>query len=386
MTARSEFSGSRLRLARAFKGLTQADLADLVGKTHQYIGYLEAGHKLPTDVLVDAIAQECGFAPGFLFGEHVEEFRDEDCHFRRRASTPVSVRTRVLAHGTLFAMLVSYLDEALSLPEDDVPTLNRPVESREDIERAAEACREHWKLGKDVPIKNLTRAVERAGVVVTRFEGSSTKIDAFSRSGKRSIIVLNTEKDSPSRTRFDLAHETGHLVMHGGRITGDGDTEAQADQFASALLMPRAGFAREFPRGPRIDWPLLFQLKKRWGASVGAIVRRAYDLRLIDAATYQRTYKFMAAQSWLRGEPEELDDEQPEVVPMALKQLEKHLGATPLDVCKALHWTAETFRLVTGVTVPDYEPIAADHAGVVQLALIRAEQASGSRPKRKKGR
>jgi Zn-dependent peptidase ImmA (M78 family)/transcriptional regulator with XRE-family HTH domain len=381
MTARSEFSGSRLRLARAFKGLTQHELAELVGKTHQYIGYLEAGHKLPTDVLVDAIAQECGFAPSFLFGDPIEEFRDEDCHFRRRASTPVSVRTRVLAHGTLFAMLVTYLDEALSLPEDDVPSIR--VRSREDIEQAAEACRERWGLGKDAPIKNLTRAVERAGVVVTRFEGSSTKIDAFSRSGRRSVVVLNTEKDSPSRTRFDLSHETGHLVMHGGLITGDGDSEAQADQFGSAFLMPRAGFVREFPRGARIDWPALFRLKKRWGASVAAIVRRAYDLRLIDAASYQRAYKYMAAQSWLRGEPEEIPDEEQELVPLSLVQLEKHLQATPLDVCKALRWTAQTFRTVTGIAVPEYEPPAADNTGVVQLALIRAEQATGSRPKRK---
>ncbi len=381
MATRSEFSGSRLRLARAFKGLTQADLAQLVGKTHQYIGYLEAGHKLPTDVLVDAIAQECGFAPSFLFGDTIEEFRDEDCHFRRRASTPVSVRTRVLAHGTLFAMLVTYLDEALSLPEDDVPSIR--VESRDDIERAAEACREHWDLGKDVPIKNLTRAIERAGVVVTRFEGSSTKIDAFSRSGKRSVIVLNTEKESPSRTRFDLAHETGHLVMHGGLITGDGDSEAQADQFASAFLMPRAGFAREFPRSHRLEWPVLFRLKKRWGASVGAIVRRAYDLRLIDAATYQRGYKYMAAQGWLKGEPEEVSDEEPEIVPLALEQLEKHMKTSPLDVCKALRWKAETFRTVTGVAVPDYEPPPADDTGIVQLALIRAERAVGSGPKRR---
>lgn len=381
MVARSEFSGSRLRLARAFKGLTQHELAELVGKTHQYIGYLEGGHKLPTDVLVDAIAQECGFAAGFFFGKPVEEFRDEDCHFRRRASTPVSVRTRVLAHGTLFAMLVTYLDEALSLPEDGVPSIR--VQSREDIERAAEACRVRWGLGSDVPIKNLTRAVERAGVVVTRFEGASTKIDAFSRSGRRSIIVLNTEKDCPSRTRFDLAHETGHLVMHGGLITGDGDSEAQADQFGSAFLMPRAGFAREFPRTVRIDWSALFRLKKRWGASVGAIVRRAYDLRLIDAATYQRAYKYMAAQGWLKGEPEEIAQEEPEIVRLSLEQLERHLGSTALDVCKALRWTAETFRLVTGIEVPAYEPAPADNTGVVQLALIRAEHATGGRPKRK---
>ena len=377
MTRRNEFSGSRLRLARAFNGFTQAELGERVGVTHQYVGYLEAGHKVPTDLLVDAIGHECGFAPSFFFAAAVEEFRDEECHFRRRASTPVSVRSRVLAHGTLFTMLVTYVDEALALPADDVPQCR--VNSREDIERAAELCRKRWKLGADVPIKNLTRAVERAGVVVTRFAGSSTKVDAFSRSGKRSIVVLNTEKDSPSRTRFDLAHETGHLVMHGGLTPGDADSEAQADQFASALLMPRLGFAREFPRSTRLEWPLLFALKKRWGASVAAIVRRAYDLRLIDAATYQRGYKYMAAQGWLRGEPEELPDEEPEIISLSFEQLEKHFGTTPLDICKALRWTAETFRAVTGVAVPDYEPPRADDAGVVQLALIRAERAVGSR-------
>jgi Zn-dependent peptidase ImmA (M78 family) len=335
--------------------------------------------------MVEAIGEVCGFAPSFLFGEPVDEFRDEDCHFRRRASTPVSVRTRVLAHGTLFGLLVSYLDEALSLPEPNVPEIR--VGSREAIERAAEACRERWGLGKAAPIKNLTRAVERAGVVVTRFEGSSTKVDAFSRTGQRSVVVLNAEKDSAARTRFDLAHETGHLVMHGGRITGDADSEGEADQFASALLMPRAGFAPEFPRGPRLQWPLLFQLKKRWGASVAAIVRRAHTLRLIDAATYQRGYKYMAAQGWLRGgEPEDLTPEHPEIVPLSLAHLKNHMSAPPEAVCKALKWTPATFEAITGVRVrPDETTGEPYDGGVVQLSLIRAQRAiSGGPPRRKK--
>lgn len=380
MAARTEFSGSRLRLARGFNGLTQAELGERIDVTHQYVANLEAGHKTPTDVLVQALGNVCGFAPHFFFAAPADEFRDEDCHFRRRASTPVSVRSRVLAHGTLFGMLVAYIDEALSLPQDDVPSVR--VVSREGIERAAEACRERWGLGKAVPIKNLTRAIERAGVVVTRFDGLSTKVDAFSRGGRRSVIVLNTEKDCPSRTRFDLAHELGHLVMHGGIITGDGDTESEADQFASALLMPRAGFAAEFPRAARLDWPRLFQLKQRWGVSVAALVRRAFDLRLIDALTYQRGYKYMAAQGWRRGEPQEIAPEQPEMVTVALGQLEKHLSATPLDVCHALRWTPKTFEKVSGVRVDDGGLPAGAHDGVVQLALIRAERATGARPKR----
>jgi hypothetical protein len=103
----------------------------------------------------------------------------------------------------------------------------------------------------------------------------------------------------------------------------------------------------------------------------------------MERRTYQRSYKHMAAQGWLRGEPEEIPDEQPEIVLLSLRQLEKHMNATPLDVCKALRWTAGTFRAVTGVAVPDYQPPAADDNGIVQLALIRAQRATGGRPKRR---
>mgnify|MGYP007071093110 CR=1 FL=1 len=37
------------------------------------------------------------------------------------------------------------------------------------------------------------------------------------------------------------------------------------------------------------------------------------------------------------------------LIALSLEQLEKHLGATPLDVCKALRWSADTFKTVTGI-------------------------------------
>ncbi len=368
---RAEFCSSRVRLARAFNGWTQAELGEHVGVTHQYVGYLETGHKQPTPLNVEAIADATGFELGFFYQPLVEEFRDEECHFRRRTTTPVSVRTRVLAHGTLFGMLVSYIDAVVSLPDDTVPSVR--VKTPEDLERAAERCRIQWGLGRDLPVKNLTRAVERAGVIVTRFDGCSTKIDAFSRSGKRNVVILNTEKDAPSRTRFDLAHETGHLVMHGGLTTGDPETEKEADRFASALLLPRAGYAREFPRGSRIDWTALFRLKTRWGASVGAQVRRAYDLRLIDAAQYQRGYKYIAAQGWLKGEPGEPQVEEPELVPLSLGQIQEHYGTSPLEVCTRLQWRPPAFERVAGIHLPPQPPIER-RGRVVQLELIRAER------------
>lgn len=351
-TERESFSGHRLRIARGFAGLTQAALGEKVAVSHQFIGYLETGAKLPTEILVAALAEACGFESTFFFGPTLNEFRDEECHFRRRQTTPVSVRTRVLAHGTLFGQLIDHIDGLITLPKTRVP--EQRADDREAIERAAEECRQAWGLGRDVPIKSVTRALENAGVVVTRFEGSAEKVDAFSRAGRRNIVVLNTDKGSPSRSRFDLSHECGHLVMHGGLET-DTDLEKQADQFASAFLMPRAGFVREFPRSSKIDWPSMFRLKARWKVSLAALVRRAYDLRLIDAMQYQRGYKYIASKGWLKGEPEEFEAETPEIVPLAVAALEQK-GHSAHAMRRDLGWSLETFIRVSGVEVEPEQP------------------------------
>lgn len=55
------------------------------------------------------------------------------------------------------------------------------------------------------------------------------------------MIFLNVHK-SAERLRFDLAHELGHLVMHGGslHVEPGKEKEQAANDFASAFLMPRA--------------------------------------------------------------------------------------------------------------------------------------------------
>ena len=66
----------------------------------------------------------------------------------------------------------------------------------------------------------------------------SDKIDAFSRLGAVSVIVLNTARKSTSRWIFDIAHELGHFVLHSLGIPTK-EKEDQADYFAGAFLLPR---------------------------------------------------------------------------------------------------------------------------------------------------
>jgi Zn-dependent peptidase ImmA (M78 family) len=342
------FTGARLRLARHLRGLTQTDLAAIVGVSHQFIGYLETGAKEPNDVLVRALGAALGFDVEFFYLPEPDESTDEECYFRRRHSTPVAVRNQVLAHTTLFSELLAYLELKLQLPESALPTIR--VANRDQIEHAAERCRMLWALGRDVPIKNVARVLENAGVAITRFEGLSEKVDAFSRIGQPSVIVLNDK--TPSRSRWDLAHECGHLVMHGGMSAETVEAEQEAHSFAGAFLMPRAGFVREFPRARRIDWEALFRLKRRWRVSLAALVRRAYDLDLIDALRYRQAYKYMSMHGWLKDEPEEVEPEPPELIDVAFRELRQTFGITPAEVAKSLYWNRETFVTVTGIAVP----------------------------------
>jgi Zn-dependent peptidase ImmA (M78 family) len=182
----------------------------------------------------------------------------------------------------------------------------------------------------------MTRTLEHFGAVVTIFEGVSDKIDAFSYYRTRPIIVRNLIKHSPSRARFDLAHECGHIVMHSNADVGSPHLEEQANNFASAFLLPRTGFAQEFPKGPRLNWTKIFGLKKRWGVSVQAIIKRAYDLNLISAVQYRNAYVHISRNGWRHREPLEPVPESMEIIPTAFNLLKQHRHRTASQIASNL--------------------------------------------------
>src|SRR5215207_9070458 len=70
----------------------------------------------------------------------------------------------------------------------------------------------------------------------------------------RSIVSVNSNIEFPPKKRFVLAHELGHILIHGGKegtFSDDystleaykhGSQEVEANEFASELLMPRNFF------------------------------------------------------------------------------------------------------------------------------------------------
>ena len=313
-------NGDTLRMCRQFFGLSQAELGERIGLSRQYINQLEFGDKTPSDLTLRALAAALEVDPSYLSHEIKQEIREDHTHFRKLKTTPKWLINQVLAHGTLFDEFVDFIEEHLELPPVNFPNIE--ISNSEEIEKAAEQCRIYWNLTADQPIKNLTRVVENAGSVVVTFEGVSAKLDALSMHHGRPIIVRSDTKTSPTRIRFDIAHELGHIVMHKGVVTGDHKTESQADRFAGAFLLPRRALFQEYKKSNRINWKSLVRIKQRWNISLQAIIRRAYELSLIDAAQYKWAMIHLSKSGQRKQEPFEPDyAESGELLRIAMKAL-----------------------------------------------------------------
>jgi len=107
-----------------------------------------------------------------------------------------------------------------------------------------------------------------------------------SESGKHWGILYQATQ-SPGKTRFTVAHEFGHYLLHRKKYptgihsdeTGvDGRTkveiEREANDFASSLLMPLDDFRRQISAKDKPDFDALSRRADRYGVSLAAAVLR----------------------------------------------------------------------------------------------------------------
>jgi Zn-dependent peptidase ImmA (M78 family) len=65
----------------------------------------------------------------------------------------------------------------------------------------------------------VVELLEDHGIVVIRLPLQIADVDAFSLPfPDHPVVVLGADKDDRARSRFDGAHELGHLVMHGEQV------------------------------------------------------------------------------------------------------------------------------------------------------------------------
>jgi Zn-dependent peptidase ImmA (M78 family) len=146
-------------------------------------------------------------------------------------------------------------------------------------------------------------------------------------------------KVSGERHRFNIAHELGHSVMHFSTAMGDAEDEANA--FAQEFLMPKAECRSDLKD---LDLSAALRLKRVWGVSMAAIIRRAKDLKVISTDKYRRLNTQLGMNNMRLVEPEPLPIEQPELFDKLLKLHREKLAYTP-DEMRRLMFTEKLGEL-----------------------------------------
>lgn len=303
------FEPGRLVQALAARGLSQVALASMVGVSPATVSKWKSGQQSPEAEALANLSQVINVAPEW-FTRPIPE----------KCSLPL-FRSNASAHANARIMLEARLewaqDIALALSEFvDFPEVNLPKRkftdpeqiTTSDIEEAADECRELWGLGRRA-VPDLAMAVEGAGVILVREETGIATIEglsAWSHVLNRPLVLLSSDKQNGFRSRFDLAHELGHLILHKGMERSTDPVrhkvmEDQAHRFAGAFLLPAETFAAEVRSPVTLDSLLL--LKQRWGVSVAAMVMRLWALGVIDDDAKGLLFKRRSARWGVKAEP-----------------------------------------------------------------------------------
>jgi len=312
---------ARLQTGRELRGKSQTALAKDAGITAAAISQFENGHSRPSPGTLLKISSALDLPVGY-FVRRPGGHEAPTAYFRSLRSTSATERRRAAALVGLLHELVHSVEQHVALPAVDLP--ENTLVADDAVENAAADAREHFGLDADSPVPDVLRILERHGVVTARFRVDAEKMDAFSVAyPDRPIVVLGADKGHRDRSRFDAAHELGHLVLHGPDHAGTKEAEAQAHKFAAVFLMPAAGIRDELPSRP--DWERLIALKRKWEVSLAALLMRARTLGLMDQQTYTQAMKTMSARHWRKDEPGPLGEpEKPILLAKALDVAQAH--------------------------------------------------------------
>jgi Zn-dependent peptidase ImmA (M78 family)/transcriptional regulator with XRE-family HTH domain len=353
------FNPTRLSIARQRRLLNKKGFADLVGVTPHTATRWEQGSTVPTDEVISQIARVLEFPVEFFLGENMDMPDAGMVSFRSQKAMTAGIRDAALAAGAIGFLISDWIEQRFDLPQVSVPDLDM---YEPDV--AAMMLRQSWALGNE-PVSNMVHLLESKGVRVFSLAENSKRVNAFSLwRDEKPYVFLNTMKTAEN-SRFDAAHELGHLVLHqDGKTTGR-KAEEEANQFASEFLMPRADMLAHRRNSYAIEQ--MIQSKKRWRVSLLALTYRIHKLGFVSDWRY-RDLCIQIASRFKQDEPEGIDREKSVVWQKVMKTLWSE-RITQADIARALHLpVSEVNTLIFGIL---YSGTAEQPVRGASLSLVR---------------
>jgi len=294
----------RIREARESRGLTPEEFAELLDVSRQAVAQFETGQISPSGDAMAKIIAITAQPPSFFVTPR-DRARTGMPFWRSLKRMEQHHRRRIARRLEWARDIATYVDKFIELPNVNLPNVEFDVEfaTDEEVERAAEALRDHWNLGR-VRIRNLASVLEENGIILVREAVECPDMDAVSCwQGGRPFILCAAEVDSGPRSTYNLAHELGHVLLHAG-VDVSSETlsriEKQANRFAGAFLLPRETFSQEV-LGTSVSY--FESLKKRWGVAIAAMAYRCKDLKIFNENQFSYLMRQMNARRIRKVEP-----------------------------------------------------------------------------------
>lgn len=338
----------RITFARIRRRWSKARLASELGVTARSIQNYEAGATAPDPTTLAELARLLNFPQQFFFAQEAMPCIGEHAaSFRALSRMTASMRACATSAGAIAFLVNDWLEQRFHLPELDLPDLSDlpPVE-------AAATLRRMWGLGYE-PIDNMVHLLESKGIRVFSLVEESRDVDAFCTWHEgRAFVFLNTQKTA-ERSRFDAAHELGHLVRdvysmrHGQEHSPE--MERNANVFAAAFLMPEQSIASTRPA--HCTFAAMVKTKKHWKVSLASLAYRYHSLGLISDWHYRNLCVEIAQAGYRRGEPDGIAREESQLLSKVFAYLAGQ-GSGRRDIARDLNISVkEIHDLTFGLTL-----------------------------------
>ncbi|WP_297437267.1 XRE family transcriptional regulator [uncultured Clostridium sp.] len=324
---------NKIKEARIARSMSLSELSKQIGVSSQAISQYELGLSNPSFNIMLKIINVLDFPINFFSNNINIEEKKNIVYFRSNKNITQKLKKACEVRINWIDSTYEFIEQYFKLPTLKLPNKNYDIESLDSlkIDQIAYTLREYWELG-DQPLSNLTALLQKNGFVITKLKIGTKKVDAFSCwQNNIPYIFLGDDKNSAVRSRFDLAHELGHLILHRNLTKEDFEEdeklkdiiEFQANTFAGALLLPRESFSKELITSS-IDSLIL--LKRKWKVSISAMIMRIIDIDLLTDNQIKYLKSQMIKYRYYQKEP--LDDilliERPYLFKQAFEILIEH--------------------------------------------------------------
>jgi Zn-dependent peptidase ImmA (M78 family)/DNA-binding XRE family transcriptional regulator len=280
----------KIKNARALKGFSQQELADMIGVSKQMISKYEKGESIPTSSNLLKLGKSLKVKIDYFFKTSKIELGI--LNFRKKSS--FSIKKQESLKQLIKLNLENYLEieDLLQIDYSFKNSIeNEKVSSVKDIERIVLSLRSVWQIGLD-PIHNIIQLLEDNEIKVIELFDVEDNFDGLATfvNDKFPVIVVNGNFPV-ERKRFTLLHELGHLLLN--LINCDlKEEENYCNKFASEFLFPKKLVIKEFGvKRDLISLNELIEVQKKYGISIQAIVYRLVDANIFTENKKTEFYK-----------------------------------------------------------------------------------------------